>query len=427
MTPYLLIPFGVLLLAFFVRAPLGFGMLVGGVVYFVATGKSLGTVLNSACYGLFSSYILIAIPLFIFTANVMNSSAVTNKIFGFANALIGRARGGTGHVNVLASLIFAGMTGSALADAAGLGVIEIKQMKDEGYDTAFSCAITASSAVIGPIFPPSIPFVIYAVISGASIGKLFLGGMIPAFILAGVLMAYVAYIAKKRNYPRGVRASFRDFAKDTFNALPALFTPVVLLVGIYTGIMTPTEAAAVAALYAIVISMLVYRTLKLSALVAMLKSTLRTTGSIFLIVMGAYVFSYIIAVEQVAPAVAALLSGFTGSPAVFLIIVNILFLVLGCFVDVNVSVLVVLPIIVPMLGTYHIDPVHFGVMICLNMMIGLVTPPFGMLLFLTSTIGKCPMKDLIKEVAPMIGMLLLALVIIIVFPQTVLFATGLMR
>jgi tripartite ATP-independent transporter DctM subunit len=427
MTPYLLIPFVFLVLAFIFRMPLGFGMLVGGVLYFLATGKSLGIVLNSACYGLFSSYILIAIPLFVFTANVMNSSAVTNKIFSFANALIGRIRGGTGHVNVLASLIFAGMTGSALADAAGLGVIEIRQMKDEGYDTAFSCAITASSAVIGPIFPPSIPFVIYAVISGASIGKLFLGGMIPAFILAGVLMAYVAYISRKRNYPRGVRTTFREFVRDTAKALPALLTPAVLLVGIYTGIMTPTEAAAVAALYAIVISFFIYRTLKLSALAKILKSTLRTTGSIFLIVMGAYVFSYIIAIEQVAPAVATLLSGFTGSPAVFLLIVNVLFIILGCFVDVNVSVLVVLPIIVPMLGIYHIDLIHFGVMICLNMMIGLVTPPFGMLLFLTSAIGKCPMKDLIREVAPMIVMLVIALVIITVFPQTVLFATRLMR
>jgi tripartite ATP-independent transporter DctM subunit len=427
MSWYLLIPFAFLVIAFVIRMPIGLGMLAGSIAYFLAKGLSLGSLLNTVCYGLTNAYILIAIPLFVFTANVMNSSEVTDKIFDFARSLIGRRHGATGYVNVVASLIFAGMTGSAVADASGLGTLEIAQMKNEGYDTPFSCAITASTAVIGPIFPPSIPFVIYAMISGASVGKLFMGGMIPAIILCIVTGIYVYFISKKRNYPIGSKVTFKQFLSSTFRAIPALMTPVILLVGIYTGIMTPTEAGAVAAAYTLVISFIVYRTLNFRTLGKVLLDTLRTTGAIFLVIAGAYGFSFIVTSEQVSKIVVHTMSEIVHSPWMFLLMANILFLLLGALVDVNVSELVFIPIILPLVKYFNIDLVHFGVMICLNMMIGLLTPPFGMLLFVTAGIGRVSMKDLIREVLPLIVVLLVALAIITYFPSTVLFMTQFMK
>jgi tripartite ATP-independent transporter DctM subunit len=427
MSWYLIIPFAFLLVAFVIRMPIGLGMLAGSIAYFLAKGLSLGSLLNTVCYGLTNAYILIAIPLFIFTANVMNSSEVTDKIFDFARSLIGRRHGATGYVNIVASLIFAGMTGSAVADASGLGTLEIDQMKKEGYDVPFSCAITSSTAVIGPIFPPSIPFVIYAMISGASVGKLFMGGMVPAIILCIVMGVYVYFVSKKRGYPIGAQVTFRHFILSTFKAVPALLTPVILLLGIYTGLMTPTEAGAVAAAYTLIISFLIYRTLSLKALGIILLNTLRTTGAIFLVIAGAYGFSFIVTSEQVSRIIVSAMSGIVHSPWVFLLAANILFLILGALVDVNVSELVFIPIILPLVKYFNIDLVHFGVLICLNMMIGLLTPPFGMLLFVTAGIGKVSMKDLIREVLPLIGVLLVALAIITYIPDTVMFMTRFLR
>jgi tripartite ATP-independent transporter DctM subunit len=427
MSWYLIIPFFFLVFAFVIRMPIGIGMLAGSIAYYMAKGLSLGSLLNTVCYGLTNAYILIAIPLFIFTANVMNSSEVTDKIFDFARSLIGRRHGATGYVNIVASLIFAGMTGSAVADASGLGTLEIAQMKKEGYDMPFSCAITASTAVIGPIFPPSIPFVIYAMISGASVGKLFMGGMVPAIILCIVMGVYVYFVSKKRGYPIGAKVTFGHFVSSTFKAVPALLTPVILLLGIYTGVMTPTEAGAVAAAYTLVVAFLVYRTLNLKALGTILLNTLRTTGAIFLVIAGAYGFSFIVTSEQVSKIVVQAMSGIVHSPWVFLLSANILFLILGALVDVNVSELVFIPIILPLVKYFNIDLVHFGVLICLNMMIGLLTPPFGMLLFVTAGIGKVSMKDLIREVLPLIGVLLVALAIITYIPDTVMFLTHLVK
>ncbi len=427
MSLYLLIPFFFFVLAFVIRMPIGLGMILGSIAYFLAKGMSISSLVNTICYGLINAYILLAIPLFIFTANVMNSSEVTDKVFDFARSIIGRVHGATAYVNILASLIFAGMTGSAVADASGLGVLEIKQMKKEGYDMPFSCAITASTAVVGPIFPPSIPFVIYAMISGASVGKLFMGGIVPAIILCVVMGLYTYFISRKRNYPIGEKVKFKDFIKTTIKAIPALLTPVILLVGIYSGIITPTEAAAVAACYALLIGILVYRTLSFASFLKVLVNTIRTTGVIFLIIAGAYGFSFIIASEQVSHSVVDAISGIIKTPWQFLLVVNILFLILGSLVDVNVSELVFLPIIMPLVQFYKIDLVHFGVMICLNMMIGLLTPPFGMLLFITAGIGKIPLKDVIKETVPFILMQLIALFIITYVPDTVLLMSRLVK
>ena len=417
MSWYLIIPFAFLLLAFIIRMPIAWGMLCGCVVYFLAKGIRLTTIVNQSAYGIYNSYVLIAIPLFIFTANIMNSSEVTDKIFRFSTSLVGRFRGGTAYVNILASLIFAGMTGSALADASGLGLIEIDQMKKDGYDAPFSCAITATTSVIGPTFPPSIPFVVFAMISGASVGKMFIGGIIPALLLCVALGIYVYLISRKRNYPYGARYSGKEFWLNTIKAIPALMTPVILLLGIYTGIMTPTEAGAAAALYTLLIAILVYRTLTWSVFRKVIIATIKSTGAIFLIVAAAYGFSYIISLEQVASWLQKLIISFTSSKYVFLLLVNIIFIILGCFVDVNVTQLVFVPIFVPVAKALGIDMVHFGIMLCMNMMMGLATPPFGMLLFITSGIGETPLKDVIRETVPMLIFMFVALLLVTYIPE----------
>jgi len=383
--------------------------------------------MSTAGYGIYSSYILIAIPLFIFTANIMNSSEVSDKIFNFSKALVGRFRGGMGYVNILGSLIFAGMTGSALADASGLGKIEIEHMKKEGYDAPFAAALTSTTAVIGPTFPPSIPMVVFAMISGASVGKLFLGGVTPAIIQCVAIGVYVYIVAKKRNYPRSEKVALRAFLIDTAKAIPALLTPVLLLVGIYTGIMTPTEAGAVAAAYTLIIALLVYRTLSWAKLKEILIATIKSTGSIFLIIAAAYSFSYIISLEQVAQWMVGLISGFNGSKLAFMLLVNVIFLLLGCFVDVNVTQLVFVPIFVPVAKMLGIDMVYFGVVLCLNMMIGLTTPPFGMLLFISANAGETSLKDVIKEALPMVGFMLIGLLLMTVFPDIIMWLPNMMK
>ena len=421
MTTGILILFGMMAFCFIIRMPVSFSMLVAGLSYFLFKGSRLGQIASVITSNMFGNYIMLAAPLFLFTANVMNSGKVTEKVFDFANCFLGRFRGGTGHVNVFASLIFSGMTGSAIADAAGLGVMEIAQMKKEGYDDGFSCAITAASATIGPIFPPSIPMVVYAMLSGASIGKLFMGGMVPGVLIAAVLMIYVAIVAKKRNYPKGPKFTPKEFIWKTVSAFPALLTPVLLLGGIYGGVVTPTEAGAVAALYALVISILVYRSLGLKDLITIFRNTATTTSALALIVGAAMLFSYIIALEKVPNTLALHVTGLTDNKYVFLFVINILFLVLGAAMDTSAIQLVFIPMIVPMLQTFEIDLVHFGVLISLNMMIGLSTPPFGMLLFIVSGLGKTPLKAVIKELMPMVLLMIGILFLITYVPDIVMF------
>jgi tripartite ATP-independent transporter DctM subunit len=427
MTWHVAIPFIIMAIAFIIRMPIGLSMLIGAIAYFLAKGVSLNIFANVIGYSVLQSYVLIAIPLFVFTANIMNNSEVTDKIFKFATGLVGNRRGGTAYVNILASLIFAGMSGSALADASGLGLLEIEQMDKDGYDRPFACAITASTAVIGPIFPPSIPFVIFSMVSGASLGKLFMGGMIPAIILCIVMGVYVYFISKKRNYPRGEHLTFKQFALHTVKAIPALLTPVVLLTGIYTGVMTATEASAIAAAYTLLIACVVYRTLSLKTFIKIVVDTVKTTGMLFLIISSAFLLNYIVTVEKLPIFVGDVLGGFLGNKLVFLIMVNVAFLIIGCLMDVSVSQLVIVPIILPLVRYFEIDLIHFGVMISFNIMIGLLTPPFGMLLFVTTAIGKIKMKDMIRESLPLVMVLLVALAIITYIPETVLFATRLIK
>lgn len=328
--------FVVLAVCFIIRMPVSFSMLAASITYYLlAAPDKVGQVFTVITGNMFSNYTMLAAPLFIFMANVLNEGEVTDKLFSFCNGLLGRLKGGTAQVNVFISLIFSGMTGSAIADASGIGLMEIEQMKKEGYDPEFSCAITAASATIGPIFPPSIPMVIYAMLSGASVGKLFMGGMVPGVLLAVLLMIYVAYISHKRNYPAGVVMTLRQFGKATIIAFPALFTVILLLGGIYTGVCTPTEAGAIASAYALLISLLIYRTLGLKKLIGIIRKSAANTAALALLCGTSMLFSYIISLEQVPAAVATVVTGITDNKYIFLFVVNIVFLLLGCVLDVS--------------------------------------------------------------------------------------------
>jgi len=416
----------IFVLIFFLRIPIPLGFVTAVSVYCLLKGLPLAFVAEKIVTNMFSSYILIAVPLFIFAAQVMNTGKVTDKIFYFANAIIGRRSGALGHVNVLASLIFSGMTGSALADASGLGLMEIESMRKQGYDDGFSCAITAASATIGPIFPPSIPMIMYSMLSGASIGALFLGGIVPGLLIALALMIYISIIAKRRKYPKGEVVTLKQFISSTIDAIPALLTPVILLGGIYSGIVTPTEAGAIAALYGLIISVLFYRSINLKSLGRIIFETVKSTGTISIIVACSFGMSFVVAYERIPDVVAAALLGITTNKYVFLLLVNIAFLILGMFIDVNTITLIFIPIVLPMVKSLGIDLVHFGVVIVLNMMIGLSTPPYGGLLFVTSGISKTPLGTIIKEILPMVGVLILVLFIITYIPGFVMYIPNLL-
>jgi tripartite ATP-independent transporter DctM subunit len=414
------------ILIFVLRIPIAFGLISNAIIYFLLSGRDIGLAAEAMVSNLYVKFIIIAVPLFIFTANVMNTGKVTDLLFEFAMGLVGRLRGGMGHVNVVASFIFSGMTGSAVADASGLGMMEIEAMRKYGYDDGFSCAITAASATIGPIFPPSIPMVFYAMLSGTSIGALFLGGMIPGVVLGVALMGYVAFVARRRGYPRGVRVTLKQFAWTTLRAFPALLTPVILLGGIYTGVVTPTEAGALAGFYALVISMLVYRSLGLENLWGIIKDTVRRTGTVSIIVGSAFTTAYVVAIENIPDMFATALLDMTTNRYVLLLIINVLFILLGMLIDTSTIIVVFIPMVLPLVQEVGIDLVHFGVVVVLNMMIGLSTPPFGVLLFIVSGVSDTPLKAVIKDAIPMVLVMLGVLFLLTYVPDIVLFLPNLL-
>lgn len=417
----LLVSLIIFILIFLLRMPIAVGMISCSVFYFLVKGGDLSIPINMVMNTYFTNYVIIAVPLFIFTANIMNSGKVTHMIYGFANAVCGRNRGALGHVNVLGSLIFAGMTGSAIADAAGLGKIEIESMIENGYDKEFSCAITAASATIGPIFPPSIPLVIYAMLSGTSVGALFLGGMIPAILLTIALMIYVSIVSRQRNYPRGRKFGVYELLALTLKAIPALLTPIILLLGIYTGVMTPTEAGAIAGLYALLISIFAYKAMGIKEFCKLLVDTIGAIGQTSIMIGAASIISYIVAREQIAVHLGAWLITITTNKYTFLFLVNIIILILGMFIDTSTIQLVFVPILFPVAIALGVDMIHFGLVVTFNMMVGLSTPPFGMLLFITSGLSGAPLKGVMKEILWPIVVMLVCLVTITYIPEVVLF------
>ena len=407
--------------------PIGHAMIASSILYLYLAGLDMGTAAEQLINGMNGSFLLLAIPLFILAAEFMNAGSIMDRLLRFCNALVGRYRGGLAHVNVVQSIIFAGMSGSALADAASSGrVMQTLMTRDGRYPASFAAALTAVSSVIGPIIPPSIPMVLYALISDTSIGYLFLGGVIPGLLIGAVQMGLIAFNAKRRNFPVEPPIPLREWPRITWQAFPALLMPVILLGCLYSGITTPTEAAAVAAAYALAVSAILYRSVSWSDLYGTLVRSSRISISIGMLIAGALVFNYVITVENIPKTVAALLKGYQFSPWMFLLVANLILLVLGCFLEGTTILLVILPVMLPTAQALGIDPVHFGVVAVVNIMIGLVTPPYGLLLFMMVKIADIPLTDLVKEVMPFLAVMIGALALITFVPELVLFLPKLM-
>jgi len=347
------------------------------------------------------SFPLVAVPVFLFVGSVMNSAGISRYIYRFADTAVGRLPGGLAQVNIFGSLIFAGMSGSALADIGGLGRIEIDAMRNKGFTPAFAAAVTSSSAIVGPIFPPSIPLIIYGTVTGVSVIQLLLGGILPGLLCVAMLMLMTAWLATRRNYPRASRwPTMKELWRDFKPAFPAIVAPVILIAGMLAGFFTPTEIASVTVLYAILISSLYYRELTWRGVIDAAYETIRASAGILLIVAVAALFGWILSVESVPQKLTEGMLAISRDPYVLLLIVNLLLIVVGMFLDSTTAILVIAPIIAKPLVAAGVDPVHLGMVVVFNLMIGLLTPPMGLALFLVTDIAKVSMKDVLKEMAP---------------------------
>lgn len=374
------------------------------------TNIPFGILAQRMVYGV-NSFPLLAIPFFLLAGRLMNTAGITDRIFNFCNVLIGHVRGGLGHVNILASMIFAGMSGSAVSDAVGLGQIEIKAMKDQGYDSDFSAAVTAASATIGPIIPPSIPMVLYGVLGNVSVGALFIGGIIPGVLMGLFMMITVSIIAKKRGYPIQKRAKLVTILKASGKAIFPLLCPVILIGGIWSGIFTPTEAAAVAVLYSLFLGMVLYRELNWPSFIKVLKESLDDTCVILFIISAASVYGWLLARYQIPSGIAEKILSITTDPWIILLLINGFLLIVGCFLESLAAINILTPILLPLVIKVGIDPLHFGIIMVLNLMIGLLTPPVGMVLYAVQRVADVPFarlqKSLLVFFIPLLGVLLL--------------------
>ncbi|GGA65773.1 permease [Nitratireductor aestuarii] len=405
----------------FLGLPIGLAMLVGSTLYLFLTGADMGIVAEQFLNGMYSNYVMLAVPLFILAAEFMNVGSMTERLLNFCNVLVGRFRGGLAQINILQSIIFAGMSGSAIADAAGSGRMMQNMMTAGGrYTPSYAAALTAVTAVVGPIIPPSIPMILYALVSDASIGYLFIAGMVPGLLMSGLQMMQVAITARRKNFPVEDPVPLREIPGITIRAFPALMMPVVLLGCIYTGITTPTEAAALAAAYALVISVVLYRSISLKAFYQSLYTSAKSSTSIGMLIAGALVFNYVVTIENIPDEIRVLLTGMDLTPTGFLILVNVILLLLGCVLEGTAILLIIVPVFIPTAQALGIDLVHFGVVVVVNIMLGLVTPPYGLLLFIMTNISGAPVRDIIRDALPFIFWMVVSLLIITFIPETVL-------
>jgi tripartite ATP-independent transporter DctM subunit len=421
MTLALLTMLAVIVMGLLLGLPIGLAMWMSGAAYLAVKGQDMGLVVEQVGQGLFNSYVLLAVPLFVFAANLMNAGTVSERIFDFCRLLVGRLRGGLAQVDILVSVVFSGMSGSALADAAGPGLVTIRQMlKKPEYSPGFAGAVVVASATLGPMIPPSIPMVIYALVSGSSVGALFLGGVLPGVLMTLLMMLTVHIIATRRGMPRDEPVPRGEWWGIVWRGAAPLSLPVVLLGGIYSGAFTPTEAAAVAALHALVLSAWVFKALGLQAFWAVVIDSAKASAVITIILAGSFMLQYAFTAEGVPQAMALWVEQQQMQPVAFLLMVNLLFLILGCFLDVSVLLLVFVPMLLPAVDLLGIDKVHFGVLVVLNMMIGLIHPPFGMLLFVTKALTGIPIMAMVREGWLFLVMLLVLLVAMTLFPPIVL-------
>ena len=412
---------GVICLLALLGLPIGLSMISGSIMYLYMRGQDLGLVAERLLNSMFTGYVILAVPLFIFAAELMNTGSMTDRLLRFCNAFVGRFRGGLAHVNIVQSLIFSGMSGSAFADAAGTGRIIANMMTRDGrYTKSFAAALTASAAVIGPIVPPSIPMVLYALVSNTSIGFLFLAGVVPGVLMALMMMVLVVVQSRRQNFPVEAPTPLRELPGITARAFPALLMPLVLLGGIYSGAMTPTEAAAVAAAYAFAVSALLYRSITFRNLYNALTAGARSSAAIGMLIAGALVFNYVVTAENIPQTLRAYLQGWNLTPLQFLLMVNIALLLLGAMLEGTAILLIIVPVFIPSAVALGIDPVHFGVVAVVNIMIGLITPPYGLLIFIMQSITGARLKDIFADLMPFIGALLLVLAVLTLFPDLVL-------
>ena len=404
-----------------IGTPVGYSIISASVMYFTFGDLDIALAGEKILQGLYKSFVLLAVPLFITAANIMNAGTITDRLLNFCIAVVGRFKGGLGHVNVVASLIFSGMSGSAVADAAGIGKIIIGMMtKDGRYTRGYAAAITAASATIGPIIPPSIPMVLYSVISDTSIGYLFLAGIVPGLIMGLVLMIMNTIIAHKRSFVTETPVPLKKLPKTTIRAFPALLMPAILLYGIYGGVTTPTEAAAIAALYALFLTGVLYKSVSLKSLYEILVDSAKSSAAVGVVIGGAFILNYIVITENIPGIMTTFLQGIDISPLAFLLFVNVIVLLLGCFLDATTIILVIIPLFIPVCKALGIDLIHFGVLVVVNSMIGLITPPYGILLFVINAVTGISLKEMIAEIWIFIFVLLIALGIMILFPGLIL-------
>jgi tripartite ATP-independent transporter DctM subunit len=404
-----------------IRVPVVFSLLISCFTYVVFIKPIPMLILAHRMVGSLEAFPLLALPLYILAADIMNSGRISEEMFRFARSLVGHIRGGLGHVNVVASMIFAGMSGSITADTAGLGKIEIPMMVKAGYTREFAVAVTGASSIIGPIIPPSIQMILYGMIAEQSVGRLFVGGAIPGFVMGACLMIAVYLLAIKNNYPRDShRAPIQEIWKSFKNSVFALMTPAIILGGIVSGVFTPTEAAVVAVVYSFVISFFIYRSLNLSQLLPMLVGASVTSALILLIMGAASVFGWIVTMENVPNLIRDLIISATDKQWVVLLILNIVFLLAGCFFDICAIILVFTPMILPVLKAFNIDMTHWGVVEVLNVCIGFLTPPFGVGLYVLADLSGLKVSQVTRAVGPFLIPLLISLGLITYFPQLVL-------
>jgi tripartite ATP-independent transporter DctM subunit len=413
---YLLFLFAALFTLLLLGVPIAISLAGSCLIYVWLTGRVPDVVVVHRMINGIDSFPLLAIPFFILAGNLMNNGGITSRIFDFAKALMGWMRGGLGHVNVGASIVFSGMSGAAVADAGGLGTIEIRAMRDAGYDQEFSVGITAASSTIGPIIPPSLPLVIYGVMASVSVGQLFAAGLIPGLLMGLALMVMITIMAKRRGYPRDAKFSIPVLWTAFCRAFLSLLTPLIIVGGIISGVFTPTEAAIAAVVYALFLGIVVYRILTWRRLLKVSMETIETTAVILLIVAGASIFAWILTSNQVTQHVVNLLGPFADNPIALLIIINLVLIVVGCFMETIAAITILVPVLLPAVVAAGIDPVHFGVIMVLNLMIGLLTPPVGMVLYVLSRVSNISFEKCMRGTLPFLVPLVISLLLVTFIP-----------
>lgn len=406
-----------MLVMFMLKIPVYISMALTGCALMFVTSGMKWSILSQYLYTGVNSFTLLSIPLFLLAAKLMNTGSITKKLFAFCMKVVGWLPGGLGHVNVLCSVVFAGMSGTAVSDAGGLGSIEIKAMNENGFDNDFSCCVTAASSTLGPIIPPSIPLVVYATVSGASVGALFMAGIIPGVVMALLMMAVVTIYAIIRHYPRTKFPSGGEFVHALKEGFLPLMAPIILLVGIYGGVFTPTESAAVVVCYSLFLEIVIYKELTFKKFIMVLKETVRDSITIALIIAGATFFGYVATRAKIPQMILTGMTSIVSNKFMLLIIINIFLLIIGCFLETASAITIVVPLIMPLLKAYQINLTQFGIIMVLNLMIGLLTPPFGLVLFVISKIGNISIGRFSKALVPWLIALLAALLLVTFIPQ----------